>query len=146
MEQQENRYQANETFATAPTATGWGMRVAYFFLDRTPLGGVVRWVAGIKASVHAKLITGFFIVTLLVVAMGALSLQAINQTARQSVLLDEAHKRVEWSRQIQNELALQMNFTAMALLLKDEATVAKISARQQSLQQFSRAHRRGGDG
>ena len=110
----------------APTATGWSMRLAYFFLDRTPLGGVVRWVAGIKASVHAKLITGFFIVTLLVVAMGALSLQAINQTARQSVLLDEAHKRVEWSRQIQNELALQMNFTAMALLLKDEATVARI--------------------
>ena len=118
--------QANETFGARPTPTGWGMRVAYFFLDRTPLGGLVRWVAGIKASVHAKLITGFFVVTLLVVAMGALSLQAITQTARQSVLLDEAHKRVEWSRQIQNELALQMNFTAMALLLKDEATVAKI--------------------
>jgi signal transduction histidine kinase len=126
MAQQENMDQAIETFATAPTASSWGMRVAYFFLDRTPLGGVVRWVAGIKASVHAKLITGFFVVTLLVVAMGALSLQAINQTARQSMLLDEAHKRVEWSRQIQNELALQMNFTAMALLLKDEATVAKI--------------------
>ena len=41
-------------------------------------------------------------------------------------MLDEAHKSVEWSRQIQHELALQMNFTAMALLLKDEATVAKI--------------------
>jgi signal transduction histidine kinase len=126
MAQQENIDQVNETIAAGPTATGWSVKVAYFFLDRTPLGGVVRWVAGIKASVHAKLITGFFIVTLLVVAMGALSLQAITQTARQSVLLDEAHKRVEWSRQIQNELALQMNFTAMALLLKDEATVAKI--------------------
>ena len=40
--------------------------------------------------------------------------------------MDEAHKSVEWSGQIQHELALQMNFTAMALLLKDEATVAKI--------------------
>ena len=126
MAQPEKMAPANETFATGSTATGWGIRIAYFFLDRTPLGGLVRWVAGIKASVHAKLITGFFIVTFLVVAMGALSLQAINQTARQSVLLDEAHKRVEWSRQIQNELALQMNFTAMALLLKDEATVSKI--------------------
>jgi len=118
--------QANPPFAGASTASSWGVRVAYFFLDRTPLGSLVRWVAGIKASVHAKLITGFFIVTFLVVAMGVLSLRAINQTARQSLLLDEAHKRVEWSRQIQNELALQMNFTAMALLLKDEATVAKI--------------------
>ena len=95
-------------------------------LDRTPLGWLVRQVAAIQASVHAKLITGFLIVTFLVVAMGGLSLQVINQTAQQSLLLDEAHKSVEWSRQIQHELALQMNFTAMALLLKDEATVAKI--------------------
>ena len=126
MSELEETNRTDEIFATEPTTTGWGMRVAYFFLDRTPLGGLVRWVAGIKASVHAKLITGFFIVTVLVVAMGGLSLQAIDQTARQSLLLDKAHARVEWSRQIQNELALQMNFTAMALLLKDEATVAKI--------------------
>ena len=58
------------------------------------------------------------LVTLLVVAMGGLSLQAITKMSHQSILLDEAHKRVEWSRQIQHALALQMNFTAMALLLR----------------------------
>jgi signal transduction histidine kinase len=110
----------------ASTPAGWGVRIAYFLLDRTPLGKVVLWVAGIKSSVHAKLITGFFIVTFLFIAMGALSLQAITRMARQSALMDEAHKRVEWSRQIQHALALQMNFTAMALLLRDEATVEKI--------------------
>ena len=66
------------------------------------------------------------LVTLLVVAMGWLSLQAITKMSHQSILLDEAHKRVEWSRQIQHALALQMNFTAMALLLRDEETVEKI--------------------
>src|SRR5262245_55300968 len=66
------------------------------------------------------------LVTLLVVAMGGLSLQAITKMSHQSTLLDEAHKRVEWSRQIQHALALQMNFTAMALLVRDEATVEKI--------------------
>ncbi len=126
MAQPDNLAQANETFSSGSAATGWGLKVAYFFLDRTPLGAMVRWVAAINTSVHAKLLTGFLIVTFLVVAMGALSLQAIKQTARQSLQIDEAHRRVEWSRQIQNELALQMNFTAMALLLKDEATVAKI--------------------
>jgi len=55
-----------------------------------------------------------------------LSLQAITKMSHQSTLLDEAHKRVEWSRQIQHALALQMNFTAMALLVRDEATVEKI--------------------
>ena len=126
MLQAEKVTPANETYARASTPTGWGIRLAYFFLDSTPLGWLVRQVAAIQASVHAKLITGFFIVTFLVVAMGGLSLQVIHQTAQQSLLLDEAHKSVEWSRQIQHELALQMNFTAMALLLKDEATVAKI--------------------
>jgi signal transduction histidine kinase len=110
----------------ASTPTGWGERIAYFFLDRTPLGKLVHWVAGIKSSVHAKLVTGFMLVTLLVFAMGGLSLQAITKMSRQSTLLDEAHKRVEWSRLIQHALALQMNFTAMALLLQDEATVEKI--------------------
>ena len=126
MLQAEKATPANETYARGSTATGWGIRLAYFLLDRTALGWLVRQVAAIQASVHAKLITAFLIVTFLVVAMGALSLQVINQTAQQSLLLDEAHKSVEWSRQIQHELALQMNFTAMALLLKDEATVAKI--------------------
>jgi len=110
----------------ASPPTGWGERIAYFFLDRTSLGKLVHWVAGIKSSVHAKLVTGFMLVTLLVVAMGGLSLQAITKMSHQSILLDEAHTRVEWSRQIQHALALQMNFTAMALLLRDEATVEKI--------------------
>src|SRR5262245_62703251 len=110
----------------ASTPTDWGLQIADFFLDRTPLGKLVRWVAGIKSSVHAKLVTGFMLVTLLVVAMGWLSLQAITRMSHQSTLLDEAHKRVEWSRQIQHALALQMNFTAMALLLRDEETVEKI--------------------
>ena len=110
----------------ASPPAGWGERIAYFFLERTPLGKLVHWVAVIKFSVHAKLVTGFMLVTLLVVAMGGLSLQAITKMSHQSTLLDEAHKRVEWSRQIQHALALQMNFTAMALLVRDEATVEKI--------------------
>ena len=110
--------------ASAPTDLG--VRIAYFFLNRTPLGKLVHWVAGIRSSVHAKLVTGFLLVTLLFIAMGWFSLQAITKMSEQTTLLDEAHKRVEWSRQIQHALALQMNFTAMALLVRDEETVEKI--------------------
>jgi signal transduction histidine kinase len=46
--------------------------------------------------------------------------------ASQGRLLDEVHERVHWSQEIQHALALQMNFTAMALLLKDEASVESI--------------------
>ena len=125
MSQQEVTFPKKISPLASPP-TGWGVSIAYFLLSRTPLGKVVLWVAGIKSSVHAKLITGFFIVTFLFIAMGALSLQAITKMSQQSTLMDEAHKRVEWSRQMQHALALQMNFTAMALLLRDEATVEKI--------------------
>ncbi len=111
---------------SAQPPASWGEKIAYFLLTGSPLGRLVRYVARIKASVHAKLLTGFFIVTLIFIVMGAMSLQAITWTSKQSELLDEAHKRVEWSQQIQHALALQMNFTAMALLLRDEATVGKI--------------------
>ena len=110
--------------ASAPA--GWEERIAHFFLTRSPLGNLVRWVAGIKASVHAKLLAGYLLVTLLVIGMGAMSLQTISKMASQGQLLDEAHERVHWSQDIQHALAMQMNFTAMALLLRSEATVENI--------------------
>ncbi len=86
----------------------------------------MHWVAAIKASVHAKLLAGYLLVTLLVIGMGAMSLQTISKMSSQSQLLDEAHERVHWSQDIQHALAMQMNFTAMALLLRSEATVENI--------------------
>src|SRR5262249_33447101 len=44
--------------------------------------------------------------------------------SRQNQLLHQAHERVDSSRQIEHALAMQMNFIAMALLLKDEGTIA----------------------
>ena len=105
---------------------GWEERIARFLLSRTRVGSLVRWVAGIKASVHAKLLSGYMLVTLLFLAMGGMSLQTIAKMSAQSQLLDQAHERVHWSQVIQHALALQMNFTAMALLLRDEATIANI--------------------
>jgi signal transduction histidine kinase len=87
---------------------------------------LVRWVAAIKASVHAKLLAGYFMVTLLFIGMGVMSLQTIAKMSSQAQLLDEAHERVHWSQEIQHALALQISFTSMALLLKDEATVESI--------------------
>ena len=105
---------------------GSAHRVARFLLTGSPLGRLVHRVARIPASVHTKLLGAFLLVTLLFIAMGAVSLESIARVGRQSRLLDEAHLRVDASRQIEHALAMQMNFTAMALLLKDEATIAKI--------------------
>ncbi|HTN70800.1 MAG TPA: hypothetical protein VMO00_06890, partial [Methylomirabilota bacterium] len=106
------------TLGSTPKPTGWGESVAHFLLTRSPLGKLVRWVAGLKVSVHAKLLAGFLIVTLFFIGMGVMSLQTIATMSSQGQLLDDAHERVHWSQEIQHALALQMNFTAMALLLR----------------------------
>jgi len=86
----------------------------------------VRWVGGIRASVHTKLLVGFLVVTLLFIAMAVVSLNTLLNTTRQSQLLDQAHERVSWSEQIQHALARQMHFTALALLSQDEVAISKI--------------------
>jgi len=105
---------------------GWGGRIADFLLAHAPLGPLVRWVAGIRSSVRTKLLCGFLLITLLFIAMGAMSLQTIAKMSRQTHLLDRGHERVDWSRQIEHAFAMQMNYTSMALILKDEATIARI--------------------
>ena len=108
----------------AASPPGLSERMAHRLLTRSPLGLLVRWVAGLQISVHAKLLGAFLLVIVLFIAMGALSLQTIARMSRQNQLLHQAHERVDSSRQIEHALAMQMNFIAMALLLKNEDTIA----------------------
>jgi len=101
-------------------------RVVTVLLTRTFLGRLVDAVAGIGTSVHTKLLVAFLLVTLLFIAMAGVSLRTIAATTDKSRLLHEAHERVEWSQQIEHALARQMHQTALALLLRDEATVEHI--------------------
>jgi signal transduction histidine kinase len=101
-------------------------RVVTFLLTTSPLGRIVDWVAAIGASVHTKLLVAFLLVTMLFILMAGVSLRTIVATTDQSRLLDEAHERVSWSQQIEYALARQMHQTALALLVRDEGTVASI--------------------
>jgi signal transduction histidine kinase len=93
---------------------------------RTVLRFLVRWVAGIRASVHTKLLAAFLIVTLLFIAMALVSLQTIVSATHQSQLLDEAHEMVSLAQQGEHALARQMHYTDLALLSQDEEAIAKI--------------------
>jgi signal transduction histidine kinase len=101
-------------------------RLDAFLLAESPLGWLVRWVARIRTSVHTKLLCGFLLIALLIVAVSAISLQIMAAMGRHSRSLDEAHERVHWSQQIEHALALQMHYTAMALVRRDEGAVAQI--------------------
>src|SRR5438093_11210327 len=106
--------------SAAASTLGLGERIAHRLLTRSPLGLLVRWVAGIQASVHAKLLGGFLLVTLLFIAMGALGLQTVAKESHQRQLLHQTHERVDSSRQSQHALPRQMTVIAIALPLKDE--------------------------
>ena len=101
-------------------------RLDAFLLARSPLGRLVRWVAGIRTSVRTKLLCAFLLIAFLIIAVSATSLEILAAMGRHSRSLDEAHERVHASQQIEHALALQMHYTAMALVRQDEAAVAQI--------------------
>jgi signal transduction histidine kinase len=101
-------------------------QLAAFVQSRTPVRRLVRWVAGIRASVHTKLLAGFLVVALLFVVMAAVSLQTLVSATEQARLLDAAHEQVSWAQQGEQALARQMHYTDLALLSQSEAAIAKI--------------------
>jgi signal transduction histidine kinase len=101
-------------------------QLAELVQSRTPLRLLVRWVAGIRASVHTKLLAAFLIVTAVFIAMALVSLQTIVNATHQSQLLDEAHELVSLAQQSEQALARQMHFTDLALLSQDEVAIGKI--------------------
>lgn len=107
------------------TSPHLGFRLG-LLLARSPLRVLIRWVAGVRASVHTKLLCAFLTVAILFIGTAAVSLQSVRGIAHQSHLLDDLHQRVDLSRQIEQALAMQMNHTAMALILRSEAAIVKI--------------------
>jgi signal transduction histidine kinase len=101
-------------------------QLAALVQSKTPVRRLVRWVAGIRASVHTKLLAGFLVVALLFVVMAAVSLQTIVNATEQAQLLDAAHEQVSWAQQGEQALARQMHYTDLALLSQSEAAIAKI--------------------
>ena len=93
---------------------------------RTPLRLLVRWVAGLRASVHTKLLAAFLIVTALFIGMALVSLQTIVNATQQSRQLDDAHELVSLAQQSEHALAMQMHYTDRALLSQDEAAISMI--------------------
>jgi len=96
------------------------------FLLRSPLGILVRGVARLRTSVQRKLLAAFLLVTLLFLIMGVFSVQTLRRMSQHTDWLDEAHRRVDLSQQLQHSLAMQMHLTGMALIVRDETALANI--------------------
>jgi signal transduction histidine kinase len=126
MPRNEAGYLGDPAAAAPAASSGLSDRAAHLLLTYTPLGRVVRAVARMQSSVHFKLLAAFMLVALLVGVMGAMSLEIMSRMSDQSEAMHHAHQRVTSARQAQHALAMQMNYTAMALILQDEATIGSI--------------------
>src|SRR4029453_6147011 len=93
---------------TMPRFTGW-------------LRPVVDAVARVKAGVHRKLLFGFLIGALLLVAMGLLSLLVIRQMNDRMIELDDAQVKAGRAQEMLYAVTAQSHYRAMALLLPDDA-------------------------
>jgi class 3 adenylate cyclase/CHASE3 domain sensor protein len=93
---------------------------------------LVDGIAGIKASVHTKLLAGFLTGALLLLGMGVLSLVVIERMSQRVSELNRLETKVDLARQMEYEVTGQSHYRAMALLTKDSTNNDKIAnAKQQ---------------
>ena len=112
--------------APPAAASGLSDRTARVLLAHWPLGGLVHAVARMRSSVHFKLLAAFLLIAFVVALVGLISLESMSRMSAQSEAMHRAHERVTSAQDAQHALAMLMNYTVMALILRDEATIASI--------------------
>ena len=92
-----------------------------------------RIVARVPAKVHAKLLVAFLAITVLLIALGAVGLQALSDTNRRAKDLVELQRKIAAYRQLQHDTTAQLYSVASALLVHDDRT---LDATLRQLNQF----------
>ena len=97
-----------------------------------PLRPLVDGVARLKVGMHIKLLSGFLIDVVLLLAMGIISSVFIGQLREQTNDLAQSQEQVDRARQMRYLVTAQSHFRAMALLTRDDLWNGKIAdAKQQ---------------
>jgi class 3 adenylate cyclase len=88
---------------------------------------LVDRVARVKATVHTKLLIGFFTIALLLLGLGVLSILVLSRVNSQVHTLTELHAQADSARQMIYGVTAQSHFRAMALVTEDPRWNGKIS-------------------
>ena len=95
-----------------------------------PLPGILRplvdAVARVKATVHAKLLAGFLVIALLLLAMGVLCVAVLGRVNQQVETLTALNQQTDQAREMIYEVTAQSHYRAMALLTGDQTYTGKI--------------------
>lgn len=86
------------------------------------LAPLINGVARIRTSVYNKLLAGFLLISMLMLAMGVLSVAVLGRVDGQVDRLSELHEQSEQARQMIYDVTSQSHFRAMALADLDDPT------------------------
>src|SRR5712692_4604134 len=84
---------------------------------------LVRLVARIPVTVHAKLLTAFLAIVVLLITVGAVGLQTLSAVNRRAEDLVQLQRKIAAYRQLQHDTTSQLYGVAYALLIPDERTL-----------------------
>jgi class 3 adenylate cyclase len=92
----------------------------------------VDFVARIRATVHTKLLVGFLIIAVLLLAMGLMSIGVIGAMNRQADELIRLQRQADLARQGIYAVTAQSHYRAMALITRVDSWNDKIAAAKES--------------
>lgn len=90
------------------------------------LGPFINWVARRKASVHSKLLAGFMLIAVLLLALGMFSIAVLGRVDRQVDTLAALHEQTELAQDMIYRVTAQSHFRAMALITRVDSWDDKI--------------------
>src|SRR5437870_6639363 len=92
-------------------------RIARPFVDR---------VARVRATVHTKLLAGFLVIALLLLAMGVLCILVLSRVNEQVETITALNRQTDQAREMIYEVTAQSHYRAMALLTGEQTYTEKI--------------------
>jgi len=99
--------------------------------------GLIDWlprlVARVPTKVHAKLLAAFLTIVVLLISVGAVGLQELNESNRRAAELVGLQRKIAAYRQLQHDTTAQLYSVASALLVHDDRT---LDATLRQLNQF----------
>jgi class 3 adenylate cyclase len=94
------------------------------------LGPLVDWVAGVRATVHTKLLAGFLLIAVLLFSMGVVSIAVLYRVDSQVETLTALNDQTNQARQMIYDVTAQSHYRAMALLTDNPTYTSDIYARK----------------
>lgn len=101
-----------------------------------PVRPLVDFVARLNASVHTKLVGGFFLGALLLLGTFILSLMVVHQMSQHVGTLNRSQEKVDIALQMERHLFLLSRLKAQALFTSDDSRNVEIDEAQQMFDEY----------